>query len=46
MVDKVGGYMIGNIIISLIAGVVSFIAFTVLGVPFPARWRSWSRSAT
>jgi predicted PurR-regulated permease PerM len=34
VVDKVGGYMIGNIIISLIAGVVSFIAFTVLGVPF------------
>jgi len=35
VVDKVGGYMIGNIIISLIAGVVSFIAFTILGVPFP-----------
>jgi predicted PurR-regulated permease PerM len=35
VVDKVGGYMIGNIIISLIAGVVSLIAFTVLGVPFP-----------
>src|SRR5512132_3662383 len=34
VVDKVGGYMIGNIIISLIAGVASFIAFTVLGVPF------------
>jgi len=34
VVDKVGGYMIGNIIISLIAGVVSFIAFTILGVPF------------
>ena len=34
VVDKVGGYMIGNIIISLIAGVVSFIAFTILGVQF------------
>jgi predicted PurR-regulated permease PerM len=34
VVDKVGGYMIGNIIISLIAGVASFVAFTVLGVPF------------
>jgi predicted PurR-regulated permease PerM len=34
VVDKVGGYMIGNIIISLIAGVVSFIAFTILGVRF------------
>jgi predicted PurR-regulated permease PerM len=34
VVDKVGGYMIGNIIISIIAGVASYIAFTVLGVPF------------
>src|SRR4029453_14525540 len=34
VVDKVGGYMIGNIIISLIAGVASFIAFTILGVPY------------
>jgi len=34
VVDKVGGYMIGNIIISIIAGVASFIAFSVLGVPF------------
>src|SRR5918992_4426923 len=34
VIDKVGGYMIGNLIISLIAGVTSFIAFTVLGVPF------------
>ena len=35
VVDKVGSYMIGNIIISIIAGLVSFLAFTVLGVPFP-----------
>jgi predicted PurR-regulated permease PerM len=34
VVDKVGGYMIGNIIISLIAGVTSWIAFQLLGVPF------------
>jgi predicted PurR-regulated permease PerM len=34
VVDKVGGYMIGNIIISLIAGVASYIAFSLLGVPF------------
>jgi predicted PurR-regulated permease PerM len=34
VVDKVGGYMIGNIIISLIAGVASFIVFSILGVPF------------
>jgi predicted PurR-regulated permease PerM len=35
VVDKVGGYMIGNIIISVIAGLASLIAFTLLGVPFP-----------
>jgi predicted PurR-regulated permease PerM len=34
VVDKVGGYMIGNIIISIIAGLASFVAFTLLGVPF------------
>jgi predicted PurR-regulated permease PerM len=34
VVDKVGGYMIGNIIISIVAGVVSYLAFRVLGVPF------------
>ena len=34
VVDKVGGYMIGNIIISIIAGLAAFIAFSVLGVPF------------
>jgi predicted PurR-regulated permease PerM len=34
VVDKVGGYMIGNIIISLIAGITSWIAFQLLGVPF------------
>jgi predicted PurR-regulated permease PerM len=35
VVDKVGGYMIGNIIISIFAGVFSFLAFQLLGVPFP-----------
>jgi predicted PurR-regulated permease PerM len=34
MVDKVGSYMIGNILISVIAGVAAFAALTVLGVPF------------
>jgi predicted PurR-regulated permease PerM len=34
MVDKVGSYMIGNILISLIAGVAAFAALSVLGVPF------------
>ena len=34
VVDKVGGYMIGNIIISIVAGVCSYVAFRLLGVPF------------
>jgi len=34
IIDKVGAYMIGNILISLVAGGASFIVFTVLGVPF------------
>jgi predicted PurR-regulated permease PerM len=34
MIDKVGAYMIGNLLISLAAGVASFIVFTALGVPF------------
>jgi predicted PurR-regulated permease PerM len=34
VVDKVGGYMIGNIIISILAGIASFLAFKVLGVRF------------
>jgi len=33
-VDKVGSYMIGNIIISLVAGVTSYIALTALGASF------------
>jgi predicted PurR-regulated permease PerM len=34
MVDKVGGYMIGNITISVFAGVASFICLDLVGVPF------------
>jgi predicted PurR-regulated permease PerM len=34
VVDKVGGYMIGNLIISLFAGVSSFICLFWIGVPF------------
>jgi hypothetical protein len=33
-VDKADSYMIGNILISLIAGLAAFVALTVLGVPF------------
>jgi predicted PurR-regulated permease PerM len=34
VVDKVGGYMIGNIIISLIAGGTTFVCLSLVGVPF------------
>jgi len=34
MVDKVGSYMIGNLLISLAAGLASFAVFAILGVPF------------
>ena len=34
MVDKVGSYMIGNLLISLVAGLASFAVFAILGVPF------------
>jgi predicted PurR-regulated permease PerM len=34
MIDKVGSYMIGNLIISLIAGVSAFIIMLILRVPF------------
>ena len=35
VVDKVGDYMIGNILISIVAGLASFVAFATLGVPYP-----------
>jgi predicted PurR-regulated permease PerM len=34
LVEKVGAYMIGNVIVSIIAGVAAFIALAVLGVPY------------
>lgn len=34
LVDKVGAYMIGNLLISLIAGVAAFAALLALGVPY------------
>jgi predicted PurR-regulated permease PerM len=34
VVDKVGGYMIGNLIISLFAGVASYVCLRLAGVPF------------
>ena len=34
MVDKVGSYMIGNLLISAAAGLAAFVVFSALGVPF------------
>ena len=35
-VRRVGGYVLGNLLVSAIAGVTSFIVLTVIGVPFAA----------
>jgi predicted PurR-regulated permease PerM len=35
------GYAFGNLLTSLIAGVVVFVTLTVLGVPFPLLWALW-----
>ena len=34
VIEKVGAYMIGNLVISLIAGSTAFVAMLVLRVPF------------
>jgi predicted PurR-regulated permease PerM len=34
LIDKVGAYMIGNIVVSVLAGLAAFAALTGLGVPF------------
>ncbi|MBN1174977.1 MAG: AI-2E family transporter [Micromonosporaceae bacterium] len=34
VVDKVGGYMIGNLIISLFAGISTFVCLSLVGMPF------------
>jgi predicted PurR-regulated permease PerM len=33
-IEKVGAYMVGNLVVSLIAGLTAFAAFLALGVPF------------
>jgi predicted PurR-regulated permease PerM len=38
---SVTGYMLGNFLTSLIAGVVVFVTLLVLGVPFPFLWALW-----
>jgi predicted PurR-regulated permease PerM len=39
--QSVTGYMLGNFLTSLIAGVVVFVTLLVLGVPFPLLWALW-----
>jgi predicted PurR-regulated permease PerM len=37
----VTGYMLGNLLTSLIAGVVVFVTLMIVGVPFPYLWGLW-----
>ena len=37
----VSGYMLGNLLTSLIAGIVVFVTLMILGVPFPVLWGLW-----
>lgn len=39
--DRIGGYVVGNGIVSLIAGGVTFVGLLVIGVPFPAALAFW-----
>ncbi len=41
ILEKIGAYVAGNIVTSLIAGVVSFIFLTIAGVPFPLALALW-----
>jgi predicted PurR-regulated permease PerM len=38
---SVTGYMLGNLLTSLIAGLVVFVALMIVGVPFPLLWGLW-----
>jgi predicted PurR-regulated permease PerM len=38
---SVAGYMLGNLLTSLIAGIVVFVTLLTLGVPFPLLWGLW-----
>jgi predicted PurR-regulated permease PerM len=40
-VDRIGGYVSGNIFISVIAGTLAFIVLEILGVPFAAALAVW-----
>jgi predicted PurR-regulated permease PerM len=38
---RVGGYVSGNLLISIIAGTLAFVVLEILGVPFAAALGSW-----
>ncbi|HXS63297.1 MAG TPA: AI-2E family transporter [Streptosporangiaceae bacterium] len=38
---SVSGYMLGNVLTSLIAGIVVLVTLLILGVPFPFLWALW-----
>jgi predicted PurR-regulated permease PerM len=39
--QSVSGYMLGNLLTSLIAGAVVFVTLLIVGVPFPLLWGLW-----
>ena len=39
--QRVGGYIIGNIVISIIAGFACFVFLLIIGVPYPAALAFW-----
>jgi len=39
--QAVAGYMLGNLLTSLIAGIVVFVTLMILGVPYPLLWGLW-----
>lgn len=41
ILEKVGSYIAGNVAVSIIAGVVSFIFFVVAGIPYPVALALW-----
>ena len=41
ILTKIGGYIAGNVVVSIVAGVVSFAFLTVAGVPFPVALALW-----
>ncbi|HYI45605.1 MAG TPA: AI-2E family transporter [Actinomycetota bacterium] len=41
ILTKIGGYIAGNLVISVIAGIVSFIFLIIAGVPFPVALALW-----